>query len=210
MFFSIDKKEIDLKEIKPDLREILLDIIAIVDTIHDFYDVDTFTKKFLNKYFKKFYLDVINSEKKVKITNFINQFFNGTLKINLLNLFNPTTHIIDVNVKPFKNELVNFIINKIKTDEINLSEINKTIIENFKTVFKNINLEIDENEIIKMRQPLYFLIDDFKNNIENIFLLETIINYFKFKNIDLDTIKQNIKSINNNITYPLTYFDDMS
>jgi len=200
------------------INEILLDIIAIVDTTHDFYNVDTSTQTYLNTYFKKFYISLLSNDKLKNIIIIIKHFFDISLINILLNLFK-NIDIVNVNRESFKNIFITSIISSYKKEGINLNEINKKICKNFYVVFNNCDLNldaIDKNEIIKIRQLLYFLIDDFKNNRYNISLLENILNYFKLTNIITDTlldkIKSNIENIEatDNVTYPLTYFDDMS
>ncbi len=129
--------------------------------------------------------------------------FNKIFQINI-----EEKTILDTIIKKFGASLA--------TSNNNLHELEKIkdqIVVNFQKIFGNNFLQL--NTIIKMRQILYWLIESEK--AQNYALSEKLANVIiKFANktgqITMDTIKQNIKNFNKNlnITYPVTFFDDMN
>lgn len=119
-----------------------------------------------------------------------------------------------------KDELVyNYFINKSRNYE-ELDKINNQIILNFNLIFDiKINKKIIYNSLsdiekIKLRQPLYFLIKTKDYKLINFFINYMNLIYLSDKKIEklkkrilinLDNFDQK-----NNLTYPMTFFDDMT
>jgi hypothetical protein len=188
-------KEPELKQQYVDVNKITNEL-GILDNLHDFYEEDKKNKMICF----------------TALTFFLKNKMNFDISILLLRG--------EMSNKKVRNDYFNAIKSKIKNNGINLNELNDKIIENFNTLFDvnipeiNMNLNnliSDENKIL-LRQQLYYYI---KTNDEN--MLNFLLRYM---NLDIYNgiincnikrgIKNNLTKIYYNITYPITYIDDMS
>lgn len=196
-------------------------ILGIIDNIHDFYELDTKTtgKKLFDNYIKFYIQELKNLNININALPYTNPLY-----IKLFNIYK----ISGVNEESYRKLLLNDILTNIKQKGIKLDEINNRIIENFNHIFnidkinfnnnlitgKKINLILNDRQKILLRHPLYYLIKESDDNIINFFieymsmdiLPPNVINMIKSR------IKCNIKSFDKtkNITYPITFFDDMA
>jgi hypothetical protein len=174
--------------------------LALIDSYHDFFEMDN-ENKYL-EYFQKFI-----------------KFIDDNYKISK-----------NVNNDKFKNKIKNEIIENNPKEGKTIKNLNDIIVDNFNIIFdftnnkkciKNdiiFNTLLSDNEKIMLRQQLYYLIKN-KNDKQ---ISNELINFIlRYMNLDIYTgeittdIKNNIlKNLKNNsfnnITYPLTYFDDMT
>lgn len=187
----MNQNDIDIKE-----RYILL--LGILDNLHDFGN-NCALSFILKKYYFQF-IDFIGLKNKIigsPINSNLEKIYNDALNISI-----KEADILDKIINIFENS------ENIQVDDI--KKLNKKIIKNFKNIFTD--AEIEDEQIIKLRQLLYFLIH-FKNR-DNSNIIKLIISYYD--NDDLDKNEENKilnfikKNKNINVTYPITYFDDMS
>jgi hypothetical protein len=178
-------------------------LLGVLDTIHDFHKLDNHFGYNLLDRFIDFCLLL---EPDINVFPEYEHVFN---KINLK----------EVDKTDYKKKFYRFIIDKIHINNDNVSNINQTIISNFKIIF-NIFLDgsylydkLTTIEILKIRIPLYYLVDALLKN--NLSLFRKILKFLlNFMNVDYTDdlnkqIKNNCSRITNNITYPITFFDDM-
>lgn len=186
-----------MDNVDEDLTEEIL-LLGIYDNIHDFKDCILF---FLLKqnYFKL--IDLIGLKNKI--------ISGGNLEIKKM-----YDKIENDSINELK--ILNGIIKKFKCDHKNIFELKKTIISNYYKIFDE---KISDDDILKIRHLLYFLIqnedESLREKIFNIitnFLTNIILDH---KDIKLDEIKLKINDFkkndkNENLTYPFSYFDDMT
>lgn len=107
------------------------------------------------------------------------------------------------------------IIRKFGGDHKNIIEIKKTIISNYYKIFDK---KISDDDILKIRHLLYFLIEKDDESLREQ-ILNIITNFLiniksDHKDIKLDKIKEKINDFKKkkykNLTYPISYFDDMT
>lgn len=201
----------------------LLFLLGILDNYHDFADfLEKPSNKFIKEYFKEFYTKIINCNQNIDLPNkFKKYFIYGSLSEinNNMVLYDVNNGFYNLTGNEYSDEkyIFNFFISKYFQlncirNRIRLVEIKKIIISNFYILFDY--TQIPDNEIIKIRIPLYHLIKKLKNNeydIDLITFFEKIIGkyYNNFKVIE-SVIKCNVQKINDNFTYPITYTIDMN
>lgn len=170
-------------------------ILGLMDNLHDFDCILSNVSK-------------INYFNFIKLIKLDDEILNNTNDTTLTEMFNKIfTTTID------EKYVLNTIIKKFWTKNTSITHINERIIFNFEQIFGKGFLPV--KKIPKIRQILYFLIASEKaqNFALGEQLADVIIKYAnKTGQISMDTIKQNIKNFNENlnITYPVTFFDDMS
>jgi hypothetical protein len=191
--------------------------LGIIDNIHDFFNH--------NK----------NKEQLELMINFLKKIYDIE-DLDVSKLDNSTSYLKSL-IDEIKNVDIPTVKNNIKKyflkDGISIKEINSNIIKNFDIVFfykindKNIKDLLSDLTKIKLRNQLYYLIELYRNNIENKYdkeINELIMFFLNYLNLlflsDLEItnilkiIKTNIKKFINskikNYTYPITFFDDMT
>ena len=181
-----------MENVDEDLTEEIL-LLGIYDNIHDFRDCILF---FLLKqnYFKL--IDLIGLKNRIIEGNSeLKQMYDDIEKNESINELN----------------ILNSIIKKFKGDHKNIIELKKTIISNYYKIFEDI---ISDDNILKIRHLLYFLIQNEDDSSRTI-ILNMIMTFLNNKDIKLNKIKLKIKNFkknskNENLTYPISYFDDMT
>lgn len=181
-----------MENVDEDLTEEIL-LLGIYDNIHDFGDCILF---FLLKqnYFKL--IDLIGLKNRIiEGNNELRQMYDDIEKNESIN-----------ELKILKN-----IIKKFNGNHKNIIELKKTIINNYYKIFEDI---ISDDDILKIRHLLYFLIQNEDDSSRTI-ILNMIKTFLNNKDIKLDKIKLKIKNFkknskNENLTYPISYFDDMT
>lgn len=177
-------------------------LLGIIDNLHDFKCALSNTSR--NNYFDFIKLIALDKE----ITE-------NTNDQTLIDTFN---NLIPVNIEEVKKvneaEVLDIIIEKFGVNKKEIKELNEIIVLNFKKIFGE-NIIADNKKIIKVRQILYFLIRSFKKQNYDLAekLFNTILLYANKKDsITFESIKQNIVNFNQNenLTYPVTFFDDMT
>ncbi len=182
-------------------------LLGVLDTIHDFHSLDASAKS-------NCLISVVK--------NFIN--FVLYLKPTIRSAYPEYQDIFDkkklstVNTTNFKNAFYTFLLTKVPREGKPIIELNNIIINNFKLVFnlENINLSliIDDNTILYLRTPLYYLIEAFNSHDDANFdiILNFLLNFLDITNTRRIKmrIKSNILSIIDNLTYPRTFFDDIT
>jgi hypothetical protein len=145
------------------------------------------------------------------------------------NIFNDSFKA-DVNYHKNKINLFNKITKLVPKSNIKLKDLEKNIIDNFNKLFDfrfenkdlfdntiNFNSFISDEQKIMLRMPIFYLIKN-KDNSEKDELINFLMEYMNL-NIYNKEIQDEIKiNINNNLqnknfenlTYPITYFDDMT
>ncbi len=187
-----------MENVDEDLTEEIL-LLGIYDNIHDFKDCILF---FLLKqnYFKL--IDLIGLKNKI--------ISGGNIE------FKKMYDDIEKNESINELKILNSIIKKFKGDHKNIIELKKTIISNYYKIFEDI---ISDDDILKIRHLLYFLIenDDESLRVEIFNIITNFLTNIKSeqKDIKLDKIKEKISDFkknkeNKNLTYPFSYFDDMT
>ncbi len=204
-------------------------LLGIIDTFHDFYDLDI--KKTNNNvvffnllnYYRIFYLDRLkeNPLRQIDIKN-----------ENFSNLFNNECCFPNVNTKTFRVFFEEYFKGKLnlQNEGISFEVMNNTIIGNFDKIFDvdlrrfsadyNNNLKnfLSNLEKLKLRHQIYFLINNKDNFDACTRIIEFILEYMNLLIITeklllkiKESIFDNLKKYKfTNLTYPLTFFDDMS
>ncbi len=170
-------------------------LLGLMDNLHDFDCILSNVSR--NNYFN--FIKLIELDK---------QILNNTIDTALIDMFNK---IFQKNIE--EKTILESIIKEFVNNPQNKDNIDNQIITNFQKIFGSNFLLV--NKITKMRQILYWLIASEK--AQNFVLGEQLANVIiKYANktgqITISTIRQNIKNFdeNLNITYPVTFFDDMS
>jgi hypothetical protein len=197
-------------------------ILGIIDNIHDFFELESNNKsnKIFNNYIKFYIQELKNINKNINILPYTNPLY--------INLFNNSFLINNVNDENYRKNVKMDILDSIKQKYIEIDKINNRIIENFNHIFnidkinfnnnfitnKKLNLILNDRQKILLRHPLYYLIKESDDNIINFFIEYMSIDILppNILNIIKSRIKCNIKSFDKtkNITYPITFFDDMA
>ncbi len=215
-------------------------LLAILDTFHDFSPLDrtkipdpnaTGKKKFRYSYdiinkLKQFYLTLLPNNFGIPDKN--NLYFDSFFNIN-------NNSYPNIESKKFKKYLQNYLVQNLKLNGFKLNLINRQIILNFDKIFdvnlndistnfhNNLNSMLSDLEKIKLRHLIYFLIKNNNDSKYCIRIIKFLLNYMNmnFINDDLtdliyDKILLNLSNLFEdnkylkNITYPITFFDDMS
>jgi len=199
----------------------ILFLLGIIDNMHDFYDKDIDPElndsKLLFEYM--FYFIIIT-----KMVSIDDLHYDNIKKDIILNLFNNNI-LFDVDKSNIKEKIKKEIFS-IPKPTILITDINDQIIENFNKIFNistdiikvNLNSLLNREQKIMLRLQLYYLIlnkDDINIRNELIDFILGYINLDIYEDIIIESIKKQIidNLLNNtfiNITYPLTYFDDMT
>ena len=173
-------------------------LLGILDNIHDFGNKCTLSF-ILKKHFYCFIEliglknEIIGNSKDQEIKNLYEIAVNGTIKEELI---------------------LKIILEKFADKSQNTKKLNKQIIKNFEKIFPETNLE--KLNIIKLRHLIYVLIaNESKRDITINLINEIISNVYgseKYSNKQLKKIIKNFNEleITENVTYPMTYFDDMT
>ena len=180
-----------MENLDEDLTEEIL-LLGIYDNIHDFGDCILF---FLLKqnYFKL--IDLIGLK---------NRIIEGNSELKQM-----YDEIENESINELK--ILKRIIGKYGGNNINIIELKKKIIGNYYKIFEDI---ISDDDILKIRHLLYFLIKNEDDSSRTI-ILNMIMTFLNNKDIKLNKIKLKIKNFkknskNENLTYPISYFDDMT
>ncbi len=183
-------------------------LLGVLDNIHDFHSLDT--DRFLGDNY---------------VTHHLIDFY-LYLDTTLPTIYPEYSHIFrkerlnQIDSHDFKMKFLNFLLIKKPNIGITLNNIRTIIEDNFKTVFNvnynsiNINTLLNKDQILYLRIPLYYLIDSYKKNNITIFdkILKFILDFIDVPFLESvnNKIKKNIKNVTENITFPNTYFDDMT
>ena len=171
-------------------------LLGLMDNLHDFDCVLSNVSR--NNYFN--FIKLIELDK---------QILNNTIDTTLIEMFNK---ILLKNIE--EKNILDTIIKKFGNNFQNKDNIDNQIILNFQNIFGNKFFK-ENKDCIKMRQILYFLIKNEKAQHQILAdqLANVIIKYAnKTGQLSMDTIRQNIGKFDEklNVTYPVTFFDDMS
>ncbi len=183
-------------------------LLGLLDNIHDFHKLDKknhCVPDYITHYLIDFYLYLDPT-----LSTVYPEYSHIFRKERL--------HMVDDH--NFKNSFLKFLLLKKPNIGITVNDIMKQIEENFNNVFNvdfnrtNLNKLLNKKQILYIRIPLYYLIDSFlKNDIDNFDkILKFILEFMEVPYLDsiINKIKTNINPTINNITFPNTYFDDMS
>lgn len=179
-------------------------IIAIHDTYHDFHNNKSVFIKDILTDFHKYYSTYLNVEYKDKF------FRNFRFKDKLDKILQNRNFGVVESKDLYRTDFIEYVIQELKIEPKSMNKMHQTILGNFQVIF-DIDVVKHKLELLKLRMLLYYTIDDIKKNnvegVENLLLLNRLLLIDK---PDIHQQLQIIKEISNNITYPITYFDDMT
>ena len=188
----------------------VLIFLSFIDSLHDFFKLDK--NKICFTLLKNFYNHTFN-----------NIFFDEIFNTDIKQILSFNTNVNDVK----NRELIkNFIFYKIPRNGIDIEDLHLKIIQDFNSVFDvilkkfnnftstfNLNTLLSDKHKILFRQTIYFLIQNYDENVVDFILDYMNINKNIYNDSVLEFIKKKIKTNLkkkkfNHITYPITYFND--
>ena len=201
------------------MEDSFIHFLAIVDSLHDFYDLDNNNNFFC--FTKLFYF--LNRNEIFKCST--NKISKIVFDKDKYKIFEVNKSTIKVNSDLYRNNLFEKIINNVKKNSKSILIINNQIITNFNKLF-NFSLDnscvknnvlfknlLSDDKKIQLRLQIYHLIKNKTINNELVNFLIKYLNLDILNEIIIKTIKQKIlTNLQNtefkNEVYPVTYFDD--